>query len=157
MGRELRRVVPNWEHPKMPNGKYQPMYNENIIDSLEERMKDIKNFINKKGDDYEHYDNFKEFLIDQNLVNIDIDYYEPAELIDEEKTWFQIYETVSEGTPISPPFETVAELIEWMATNKDYWDYQWTREQVENFINSGGNAPSLISKNGSFVKGYEQL
>lgn len=32
----------------------------------------------------------------------------------EEATWFQYWETTSEGTPISPPFETMEELLAWI-------------------------------------------
>ena len=27
MGREIRKVIPNWENPKKSNGHYQPMFN----------------------------------------------------------------------------------------------------------------------------------
>jgi len=38
-----------------------------------------------------------------------------------EPTWFQLYENVSEGTPVSPPFETELELATWLSENGDYW------------------------------------
>lgn len=31
-----------------------------------------------------------------------------------EATWYQVYETVTEGTPVTPPFETLAELVDWL-------------------------------------------
>ena len=34
MGRELRKVPANWEHPKDEDGKYHPMYNQYYGDAL---------------------------------------------------------------------------------------------------------------------------
>lgn len=39
MGRELRSVPANWEHPKKDNGEYQPMFNEYYGDALNEWIK----------------------------------------------------------------------------------------------------------------------
>lgn len=69
----------------------------------------------------------------------------------------ETYETVSEGTPITPPFETKEELVEWMSNNKDFWGYQWTKEQAENFVINTGWAMSGIIKNGEIKKGYEVI
>lgn len=57
---------------------------------------------------------------------------------------WQYWETVSEGSPISPVFATAEELSHWMQT-----DYRWgasgplTKEQADSMV-SVGWAPSLI-------------
>jgi hypothetical protein len=76
----------------------------------------------------------------------------------QEMTWYQVYETVSEGTPVTPPFETQSELVEYLVANGDFWDQRcrkegssimecapWSRKQAEAFVYGPGWAPSLIS------------
>jgi len=50
----------------------------------------------------------------------DREYYRPWK--DEEATWFQVWETVSEGTPVTPPFATREELAAHLAEYGDDWD-----------------------------------
>lgn len=54
-----------------------------------------------------------------------------------EGTGWQLWETVSEGSPISPVFATADELIEWMANNG------YSREGARRFVEAG-YAPSLV-------------
>lgn len=48
---------------------------------------------------------------------------------DEDATWFQVWETVSEGTPVTPPFATKEELIDYLVANGDFWDQKRRQEQ----------------------------
>lgn len=61
---------------------------------------------------------------------------------------YQLWETVSEGSPISPVFETPEELADWLATSSDYkWasnDKGTTRDQWLKFIVGPGWCPSMI-------------
>lgn len=59
-------------------------------------------------------------------------YADPASL-----TSYQVYENVSEGSPISPVFDTVDELNEWL--KQEGWD----QETIDCLLNLG-HAPSLI-------------
>lgn len=132
MGREIRKVPPNWDHPKTPEGHYQPMFNETF-----------------KGEGNPlFYRTWK----------------------DEKATWYQLWETVSEGTPVSPPFATREELIEYLVTNGDFWDQQrrregctvmncapWSRKQAEKFVNSIGWAPSFIMDSIGLQSGKDAL
>lgn len=92
----------------------------------------------------------------------DVEYYRP-DWKPEEMTWFQVYETVSEGTPVTPPFATREELVDYLVTNGDYWDQYrdaevpWSRKQAEAFVFGGGSAPSLIIENGIVKTGVEAL
>lgn len=60
---------------------------------------------------------------------------------------YQIWETVSEGSPISPVFKTPEALADWMAAPGNGWrsDQGTTREQWLRFINGPGWAPTLVS------------
>jgi hypothetical protein len=74
-----------------------------------------------------------------------------------EKTWFQFYENVTEGTPLSPPFETKEELIEWLCNNKDFWDYgPMTLKQATNLLKNKWALSGVIF-NGELMTGIEFL
>lgn len=57
---------------------------------------------------------------------------------------YQIWETVSEGSPISPVFGTPEDLAEWMAKNGSGLDKDVTKEQWLAFIKGPGWAPSMV-------------
>lgn len=52
---------------------------------------------------------------------------------------YQIWETTTEGSPISPVFATVEDLARWMAANEGGEYDSWMR-----FIQSGKTAPSFV-------------
>lgn len=72
---------------------------------------------------------------------------------------YQLWETVSDGSPISPVFSTPEQLAEWLATSMEYkWrrnDQGTTREQWLKFINGPGWCMSLIVKDGQVMTGVE--
>jgi hypothetical protein len=61
---------------------------------------------------------------------------------------YQIWETVSEGSPISPVFKTPEELAEHMSHTRWGADQGSTKEQWLEFILGPGWAPSGVIKNG---------
>lgn len=66
--------------------------------------------------------------------------------------WWQVWETVSEGSPVTPAFATREELVDYLVGGGDAWDRKrsdggWTRENAESFV-SAAWAPSLISVSG---------
>jgi hypothetical protein len=71
--------------------------------------------------------------------------WEPAE--PPEGDGWQLWETVSEGSPISPVFPSADGLIEWMTTPAAKWGASgpWTRGQAERFVNGPGWAPTFMS------------
>lgn len=162
-------VPPNWEHPKYTKenaeyenriGSYIPMYDEYYIDALNDWIEN-----HRKWEDGTHED-----LNGDNPVSKDIfphyadwggdapksKYYRPK-WEDKDRTWFQVYETVSEGTPVTPPFETREELIDYLVKNGDFWDQKrrqegyslmpcdpWPREAAERFVNETEWSCSLV-------------
>lgn len=70
--------------------------------------------------------------------------------------WYQLYEEVSEGTPITPPFKTKAELVDWLATNPDFWGQNWTRSQAEAMVAEEW-APSAVMDNGHLMDSKEAV
>lgn len=156
MGREIRKVIPNWEHPKKdyPNYQtqrmepgYRPLYDCSYREASEEWRKGFAEWEGGErqaqfaddGKDYEFWD--------WESMPPNKEYYRP-DWKPEEMTWVQIYETVSEGTPVTPPFATRAELVDYLVANGDFWDQKrgdggWSRENAEAFV-SEGYAPSLV-------------
>ena len=146
MGREIRRVPANWEHPKKHNGDYQPLYDN-----------DFDTAANKWEFEYEFWKTGKhpDQLRDPDLrtrkfwewweAPPDRDYYHPKW---DNADWYQVYETVSEGTPVTPPFATKDELIDYLVANGDFWDQRrgsggWDRRNAESFV-ADEWAPSFV-------------
>lgn len=148
MGREIRRVPPNWEHPKDEKGNYVPMYDQDFKEAAEQWLHDCIAWNEGTHED----------LVKQPSRKQDYPYFwmwhgpPPSEdchrpKFDTEPSWFQIYETVSEGTPVTPPFATKEELIEYLVSYGDFWDQNrgdggWTRGAAEKFV-TDEYAPSL--------------
>ena len=175
MGREIRRVIPNWNHPREDRGGYHPLFDQCFSEAYSQYFIDYNNF--KKNDfkeaakkyGYDISDPRKAFN-DWHGASPDVDYYRP-EWTESESTWWQVYETVSEGTPVTPPFETQDELIDYLVENGDYWDQArrekgsnsgmncspWPREQAENFVKGPGWAPSMIISTDGMKIGVEAL
>lgn len=80
-------------------------------------------------------------------------YYRP-DWTDEERTHVQLYETVSEGTPLTPAFATPAELVTYLCTIGPSWGGPWTRETAERFVEIGW-APSFVVSSAGITPGYE--
>jgi hypothetical protein len=131
MGREIRRVPADWEHPKEQKGQYEygrfvvkevykPLYDASFNESAQEWLDELALWV--KGEHSDQKDpryeaekypktirGYAEFAGDFPRV----EYYRP-EWTEAECTAYQIYETVSEGTPVSPVFQTEQEIIDWL-------------------------------------------
>lgn len=72
---------------------------------------------------------------------------------------YQLWETVSEGSPISPVFNSPEELAAWLSTSPDYtWrqnDEGTTYEQWMAFLTGPGECPSMVSKGGEILTGVQ--
>lgn len=154
MGREIRRVPPHWEHPKEEyHGKmvYKPMFDRSYQEAIAEWTENHNlwlegNHPDQQDADYDtsEYRYYAEYDGDPPSV----DTYRPH--WDEAKaTWYQIYETVSEGTPVTPPFETQDELVNYLTTHGTFWDDQpWSSKAANNFVRGSGWLPSGVIMNG---------
>jgi hypothetical protein len=149
MGREIRRVVPNWEHPRERDGSYRPLFNQDFPSAAKKWKEGLAAWeaggraekAHIWGDDYQWWE--------YSGNPPDREYCHPV-WCEEDQTWWQVYETISEGTPVTPPFATQEELVEYLVANGDFWDQSrgdggWSRENAEAFV-SRGWAPSLMIK-----------
>lgn len=156
MGREIRKVTPDWEHPmqdcqhspwkggcdesKRNNGKcYRPLYDNDYETACEQWYAGLADFKPGKYARWYHEEGGPP----------DEESYRSQKWSADEATHFQVYETVSEGTPVTPHFATKAELIDYLVANGDFWDQMrggkggWSRAAAERFVENEW-APSLV-------------
>lgn len=158
MGREIRRVPANWEHPrrdckhspwaggcdeaKRNGGKcYQPLYDRDYEVDAREWLSECIAWENGTHKDCAKYKVDHPFFWNFSCGPPNKEYYRPK-WTDEERTHQQVYETVSEGTPVTPAFATKEELVEYLVANGDRWDQHrgdggWKREAAESFVKRG--------------------
>lgn len=122
MGRELRKVPANWEHPKKENGTYQPMFDRFYGDVLNEWIENNNKWVDGTHPDLVENQNLKEqypFYAMWSGNAPDPLYYQIKKYSLEELTHIQLYESTSEGTPCSPIFKAdeLEQLCEYAAKN----------------------------------------
>lgn len=130
--REVRPVALDWKHPCDPgtyrdgSPRHRPLYSRaSLRDHLEWNAG--------------HPD-------DDDLIEIDLHDYMP-EIPEGTPYGFQLYETTSEGTPVSPVFATLEELAAWCEEGATVFaSHKWTREQwLASFKAGSLAADSLIT------------
>lgn len=116
MGREVRRVPPHWEHPDRP-----------LLDGFNEEARAYYQGELKWGEGlWENLDGaWVPIPPEQRQTSWrewSGDPPNPADYMpdwpEEERTHWQMYETTTEGMPISPVCETPEELAQWLADNE---------------------------------------
>ena len=149
MGREIRLVPPNWEHPSDDRGNPIRIHDTTFEEAAAEWKAGFVAWEAGTHWDFEHANRnepceFWEWDGDPPSR----EHYRPA--FTEEPTWYQMYETVSEGTPVTPPFATKEELIDYLCTYGDY-GYQHhefgsipSRKAATAFVEAG-SAVTMVS------------
>lgn len=114
MGREIRRVPPGWEHPRDDTGRYKPLHDELYKVAAEDWMLEVISWADGSHPDLQKDPELgaRYFFWDWHGGPPDEEYYRPD--FTEKPTHFQVYETVSEGTPTSPVFATTDEIVAWL-------------------------------------------
>ena len=178
MGREIRRVISSWEHPQNEQGTYIPLFDGSHAalaaqwDADEAHWNsglrpqyypghpeiDLANAIRVHGldsamrtrwvpaADLGHApssDTWTDYADERPRVED----YRP-DWPDADATWVQLYETVSEGTPVSPAFATLPELRAWLLAHGDYWSSTPPSEASLDLLIHHGVAPSFIVRGG---------
>ena len=153
MGREVRKVPADWQHPRYAEwnapfaqavGHFIPMHDS----SYEQAATDFLEKANAEG------------------LQEAIDYYGKAPERDEympswpedTRTHFMMYESTSEGTPISPAFATPEELAKWLSdTGASAFAGQSASYEAWLRIALGGFAPSAVLTGDGLLSGVEAL
>jgi hypothetical protein len=142
MGRELRMVPEGWEHPKNELGRYVALYSG---DDYQDAVKEFEEVWKEKG--------LQEAI--EWCGAPDKNDYMP-EWAESEKTHFQMYETTSEGTPISPPMPTPEALAKWLVDNNAS-AFGRSTASYESWLATiqAGYAPSAVLTGGKMISGVE--
>lgn len=117
--REIRKVPPNWEHPRVISGisgvpVFVPLFSgEYYQERLEEYNESLQRWNNGEYAEFitgaSRFMTAEQYLGGPPKLNDHMPIWPP-----EEATHFMYYETCSEGTPISPAFATIEELAKWL-------------------------------------------
>jgi hypothetical protein len=159
MRREIRRVPANWDHPRkmfISGPGYQPMFNQTFATAVAEWKEAKRKWDAGEDPDQAKYGKGCESYADwAGECPDDPSYYRPWS--DAEATWYQLWETVSEGSPVTPPFATLDELAQHLAKCGDEWDTQrgrsgWGIERAKAFCKVGW-APSFVMSEGRMQAG----
>lgn len=157
MGREIRRVPADWEHPRYTKddapytnriGEFIPLYDEDYESAADEWMAQYALWQEGKHG-YQPCDSKYFWEYDSPPSQ---DSYRARKWSEAEATHYQMYETVSEGTPVSPVCASPQELVEYLIANGDYWDQKrghggWHRASAEGFVRTGF-AMSMMTTSG---------
>lgn len=151
MGREIRRVPADWEHPKVsqPNWRtqqmeeaYQPLFDCPFEEQAREWMDAAIAWDNGTDPDCALHKADHPFYWQWAGDPPDPKSYRPRWA--SEPTHYQMYENATEGTPVTPHFATKAELVDWLVEHGEYGDERgWVRENAERFVELE-YAPSLV-------------
>ena len=146
MGREVRRVPPNWKHPRYdegPNtGEFKSCNDEDYETASKRWEADFASFMRgeHKACEYGSIRHFWEWESPPDEETCRPAFTEPA-------TWFQVYQTVSEGSPVTPPFATEEALIDWLVEQGEShgtkYEKKYTRAAASAFVKAG-SAPSMV-------------
>lgn len=121
MGREVRMVPADWEHPKDYRGRYIPLLGGSYSEAAARWDTEYRQWINGLVDDFsggwKPYDGSCEYYWEYAGPPPRRDEYMP-DWASEERTHYMMYEDTSEGTPISPAFASPEELARWLTDNE---------------------------------------
>lgn len=158
MGREVRRVPVGWEPPKIWVSRirgqveeYQPQHDETFAKAAREWMDECLAWENGTHPDAAEEKAEHPFYWQWAGDPPEPEFYRPDwAALGLDPSGYCLYETVSEGTPVTPVFATEEELIEYLVAKGDYWDQErrtggWERDSAERMVKRGW-APSLIAE-----------
>jgi hypothetical protein len=150
VGREIRRVPVDWEHPQdSRTGQYRPLVNRDFETEAREWLDNAIAWDKGEHPDLVNNHTTKEkhpFYWMWSDKPPDAEYYRPR--FTSEPTAYQIYETVSEGTPVSPVFQTEEEIFTWLIQQGH------SEKSARNFVKAEW-APSMIIQGGAITMGID--
>jgi|SRR5712675_695172 len=153
MGREIRRVPADWEHPRNDKGKFIPLFDEDYETAAIEWVANFELW--QVGKHEAQPCKYCKFFWEYDSPP-DQQAYRKRKWTEAEATHYQVYETVSEGTPITPRFASKEELVNWLCTHKDYWDDgPLSRIQAEAFVKDEWVPSMVITEDRQILQGME--
>lgn len=153
---KLRKVPVSWEHPKNNEGNYIPLFDGSYAE-YSKRFEERKEMWNKGfKEDFDIVDKkMVEKYVPKEPENESITFeewdgekrlpedYRPDWPV-EEQTHFQMYEDVTEGTPVSPVCEKVEDLALWLCQCLGDDRYPYTTSQWLKILTSERPSVEMI-------------
>lgn len=162
MSREVRRIPIDWQHPTEPNrhtGKLEPVGLCGDLPAALARWEDEgRDIANRTGfewewalktdlKDYDSEDDLHAYVTAQHVVNRPRrGDYMPVWPEGVTLGWC-LYETISEGTPVTPVFATAGDLVDHLTTVGD-WNGPYRRKAAEQLVNDGCSFGTLFVTGG---------
>ena len=124
MGREVRRVPANWQHPTDNKGRHHPLFDGSYAEHAREWDGEAAHWERGMVRDYDTGGwkpkppsaiGLRSFVEWHGERPVPEDYM--PDWPESERTHWQMYETCTEGTPISPAMESPEALARWLADN----------------------------------------
>jgi len=137
MSREIRLVPSDWQHPVDESGRFIPVYDLDYDTAPLQWVNEVVQW--EQGDHHERNEATAEgirYYWDWELPPPTEESYRPVH--ESEPQCFQVYETVTEGTPISPIFHDETSLLQWLIEQGD------SPEVAREFIRRRGCAEPFI-------------
>lgn len=166
MGREVRRVPANWQHPKRADGRYEPLLGESYTTAAAEWDEGAALWAQGLRRDWDDPARTAPLVEDERtLAYAEYEGERPVESDhmpdwpEVERTHWQMYETTSEGTPISPAMESPEVLARWLVDNNAsaFAGITATYDQWLATIRRGWACSAMSVGGGSLVSGVEGM
>lgn len=170
MGREVRKVPADWQHPKYPQDYYEPHLRGRLIGLHEGGYADAVIEWDEcwsqwqRGLTEQYGADAKWGPIDPEYAGMRYtEYAGPRPSPDDympdwpeaDRTHLMMYETTSEGTPLSPAFLTAEQLAHWLADNgaSAFGSDTATYEQWLRMIGQGFAPSAVFSTETGLISG----
>ncbi|HUY79035.1 MAG TPA: hypothetical protein VMV29_19835 [Ktedonobacterales bacterium] len=164
MSREIRRVPPNWQHPRYEpddrsgrTGQYRPLYDEAFDTVMVSWWQEASAWIAQvrrgetpadgwypETDEQATWARANPLRAYAEWVGNPPDPESYRDVFTVEPTAYQIYETVTEGTPVSPVFPTEEALVAWCQQAHPETHWPALSEQAARRFVTAGYAPSMV-------------
>lgn len=152
MSREVRRVPVEWRHPVEPNPYWeiQTARRLRLGDPASRLHGPAEQFVPLLGRSIIAYYDDPSEVDERDLM--------PAFDVPEDSLGWCLYETVSEGTPVTPVFASAPELIGHLSAVGEDWDQKpYRRAAAEALVKEGSSFGSFVVTGGRLLHGAKDL
>lgn len=167
MGREVRMVPANWEHPKNEQGQYISLFDGSFSKCVAEWDEEDTQWKNGFCRSFRSNNKWEPKTAEMTGTFADWDGERPEkkdympDWSNAERTHYQMYEYITKGTPISPVMKSPEALARWLADNKASAGpfATATYDQWLAMINAGSSVDSFVMNlaTGEIMGGVEAV
>lgn len=132
MPKEIRRVPPDWEHPRYTKddapkpedvGRYRALFDQDYDAAAEAWIQNLDKWRRDRTASGPDTSSESRYYWEDQPPPVPTD-YRRRKWTSTDATHYQAYETVSLGTPLTPHFATTDELIDYLVTHGDFYRQQ---------------------------------